>query len=192
MSQTSDIGSQIRTKELAYMYEITENISQELTRARYRIRTGESLHAENICFVASKVKFFPKYIPLSLVSTHIVVMEQDDAAPHDINELFETGFQLAKRINRIPLLRGMQFCYAILPLIIGNNPSSELLLHAATAPKSRFSLFSLPVVINTSTNRVVFFEGFKTVGGMIWPVLQEIVIKHVESRVDALRNKEVG
>jgi len=164
------------------MYTITDRLSERLSQARYRIRTGEQLNAASVRFVASKTKFI---VPvLALMSTHIVVLEKDEAKPQDMDNLFDMGFMLAKRINWIPLLRGMQFGYGIIPLIVGENPNSELLLYAASPPGGKFSLFEFPVVMDLTRHQVAFFEGSKMVGGMIWPMLQKIITTHIEPLVD--------
>jgi len=169
---------------MANMYTITVLLSERLSQARYHIRTGEQLNAAPVRFVASKMKFI---IPvLALMSTHIVVLEKDEAKPNDMDNLFDMGFMLAKRINRIPLLRGMQFGYSIIPLIVGKNPDSELLLYAALSPETRFSLFKFPVVMDLTRHQVAYFEGFKKFGGVIWPILQKIVTTHIEPLVDEL------
>ena len=166
------------------MREITDDLSRRLAKARYRIRTGEELGARSICFVASKIKGFPAWIPIAMLSTHIVVLEKDKANPRDMQNLFDIGFGLAKRINKIPLLRGMQFGYAVIPIVVGKDPDSELLWYAASAPRRHWSLFEFPVVVDLTKYQVAFFEGFKTQGGLIWPILQDIVTKHIEPLVD--------
>lgn len=167
------------------MREITDDLSRQLEKARYRVRTGEELGARPIRFVASKIKGFPAWIPIAMLSTHIVVLEKDKANPQDIQNLFDIGFGLAKRINRIPLLRGMQFGYAVIPIVVGRDPDAELLRYAAAAPRRHWALFEFPVVVDLTKYEVAFFEGLKTHGALIWPILQEIIIKHVEPLIDA-------
>lgn len=165
------------------MYVITDRLSESLAKAHFRVRTGEQLGAQSIRFVASKTMFVP--IGLSFLSTHIVVLEKDGAKPHDIDNLCDTGFKLAKRINWIPLLRGMQFGYAVMPLVIGKNPDEESLLYAISAPDMpRFCLFRFPVVVDMTECRVAFFEGWQKFGGAVWPKVQKIVMKHIEPIVD--------
>ncbi len=166
------------------MYTITDRLSERLAKAHYRIRTGEQLDVQSIRFVASKTKFF--FPMLGLLSTHIVVLEKDDAKPSDIDNLFDIGFKLAKKINWIPLLRGMQFGYVVIPLIVGRDPDSDLLLYAALTPKAHFALFGFPVVVDLTRYQVAFFEGYKKLGGMMWPIMQKIVTQHIEPLVDGL------
>ncbi|MGH8225466.1 MAG: hypothetical protein ACRER1_04860 [Gammaproteobacteria bacterium] len=164
------------------MYVITDRLSESLTKAHFRVRTGTQLGAPTIRFVASKTIFI--LAGLLLASTHIVIMEKDEAKPHDIDNLFDSGFKLAKRINHVPLLRGMQFGYVVMPLIIGKNPDAESLLYAASAPVPHFGLAEFPVVVDLTRQQVAFYEGATKMGGAIWPSMQKIVMKHIEPLVD--------
>lgn len=164
------------------MYAITDRLAERLAKARFRVRTGEELGALPVRFVASKTIFVPT--ALCLMSVHVVVLENDSARPHDIDNLFDIGFKFAKRINKIPLLRGMQFGYVVMPLIIGKVLDRETLLYAATSPSYRFALMEFPIVIDLMQCRVVFFEGFTKVGSAVLPSVQDIVTKHIEPVVD--------
>jgi hypothetical protein len=164
------------------MYAITDQLAERLSKARFHIRTGAQLRAEPISFVASKTKFV--LFGFVLMSTHIVVLEKDAATANDIEGLCDTGFKLARRINWVPLPRGFQFGYSILPLIVGKNPDPELLLCAASPPELRWGVSRFPVVVDLTENQVAFFEGFKKLGAAHWPILQKIVIEHIEPLVD--------
>lgn len=164
-------------------YAITDRLSKRLAMARFHVRTGEQLGAQPIRFVASRTIFV--IAGLYFLSTHIVALEKDGAKSHDIDELFGEGYRLARRINKIPLPRGMQFGYTVMPLIIGKDPDSEALLYAASPlTMPRYSLFNFPVVIDLTRCQVAFFEGFTKFGGGILPSVQDIVTKHLEPVVD--------
>lgn len=164
-------------------YPITEELAQHLSSERYHIRTGAELDAQPIRFVASRTKLA---FPMAIESIHIAVLERDRATWHDIKELFKTSFSLGKRINRVPLLRGMQFGYLIIPLIIGREPDVELLSNATLLPKRHWALVEFPVVVDLTCCRVAFFEGYDQEGGMFWPMLQKIVTSHIEPLVDQI------
>lgn len=160
---------------------IIDKLSERLSKAKYRVRTGQELGAQPISFVASRTKLA---FPMVIESIHIVALEQDGAKWRDMKELFKTGFKLGKRINRVPLLRGMQFGYCIIPIIIGNEPDSDLLSNAALVPKRHWALVEFPVVVDLTGFRVAFFEGYDQEGGMFWPMLQKIVTDHIEPIID--------
>lgn len=165
------------------MYAITERLSESLVKAHFRVRTGEQLGAQPVRFLASKTIFV--FAGFFLLSTHIVALEKDGAKPHDIDNLFDDGFKLAKRMNRVPLLRGMQFGYAVMPMIIGKNLDSESLLYAASAPTMpQFALHKFPILVDLTRCQVAFFEGFTKFGGAILPDVQKIITKHIEPLVD--------
>jgi len=166
------------------MGDLMQALSIGLSTARYRIRTGDELGVRSVGFVASKIKGFPARIPIGMLSTHVVALKKDNAGARDLQDVFDIGFSLAKRINRIPLARGMQFGYAVMPLIVGNAPDVEALWYAANAPRAHWALFEFPVIVDIAMEKVTFFEGFRARGAIVWPILQELVISHIEPVVD--------
>jgi len=164
------------------MYPVTNRLSERLSQAHYRIRTGGQLNAAPVQFVASKTKLIP--VGLGILSTHIVVSEKDKASVSDEQDLFRKGFKLAKKINRTPLLRGMQFGYAILPLILGKDPDSELLSYASSHMKPRWALVEFPIVVDLTSNQVAFYRGTEFAGSAIRSILQGIIIQHIEPLLD--------
>lgn len=168
------------------MYAITEKLSEHLKSARFRVRAGETMGVPSVRFIATKTIF----VPVGITSVNIVAIEKDKAKPHDADNLADIGFTLAKRMNRVPLLRGMSFVYVIVPLIIGKDPDLELLLYASSAPGWwRFGMGKLPVVVDLTSSKTVFFEGWDKVGGAIIPSIQKIVTKHIEPAVNAELNQ---
>jgi hypothetical protein len=67
--------------------------------------------------------------------------------------LSEGGYKVSREVtlpagavaNRLPLLRGMQFGYMIIPIIAGTDPDSALVQHVSALPKRHWSLFEYPV-----------------------------------------------
>jgi|SRR5690625_2168488 len=158
-------------------YSITSKLSEHMAAEEYRIHTGSQLGSEDSCFVASKTRWLP---PIFVLSIHLVVLEKHGAVREDMKDLFKAGFKLAKRINRVPLLRGMQFGYGIIPLIIDRNPEKALLSSVRASPITKFAVFGLPAIIDISEDHMVFFEGYQHKGGLGWPLLQDIVTEHIE------------
>lgn len=164
---------------------VASRLAERLSEAHFRVRTGEQLGAQPIRFVASRTKFI--VAGMALMSTHIVVLEKDEAKPRDMDDLSSKAVKLAKHINRIPLPRGVQFGYGVIPLIVGRNPDSELLLYAASAPTARWGLFEFPVVIDLTREQAAYFEGTKKWGQLLWLILQDIVAQHIEPVVEGDR-----
>ena len=57
---------------------------------------------------------------LVLISQHVAVRDYADARPTvaDAKALFDAGFRQAKKVNRVPLLRGMQFGYIVITCLV--------------------------------------------------------------------------
>jgi hypothetical protein len=56
---------------------------------------------------------------LVILSQHIVVRHIDNATQDDAKALFKAGFRFGKKANWVPLLRGLQFGYMVIPVIVG-------------------------------------------------------------------------
>lgn len=92
------------------------------------------------------------------MSQHIYTSHQSTASILDLQNLFEIGFNYGKRINRVPLLRGMQFGYMIVPCIIVQFAAPDLIAYAENVPRKHWSLIEFPVVHELSTNRTYFHQ----------------------------------
>lgn len=164
---------------------MADELVMSFTKKHFRVRTSVQLGTSQVSFMASKVFFMP--VGFALLSTHVVALEKDEAKPGDIDIIFEIGFELAKRFNRIPLLRGMQFGYEIMPLIIGKNPHEETAMYAVSAPTMpKFGVQNFPIVIDVETCRPAFFEGFKMRGASFTLIAQKVVTKAIEPAMDKL------
>lgn len=165
------------------MYAITERLSDHLENAHYRVRSGEALGVPSIRFIATKTIF--SFTGFGLLSINIIACEKDKAMPHDVDRLFEPGFKLAKRMNRVPLFRGLQFGYLVMPVIIGENPDKEVLFYSSSPPYCyRLAVLNFPVVVDLTDRRVVFFEGSTKWGAFVWPKAQDVVTTHIEPLID--------
>lgn len=169
---------------------IADELVKSFTKKHFRVRTSAQLGTSQVNFMASKVFFMT--MGFALLSTHVVALEKNEANQEDIDSLFEVGFDLAKRFNHIPLLRGMQFGYEIMPLIIGKTPHMETAMYAVSAPTMpKFGVQNFPVVIDVETCRAAFFEGFKARGGAFTLIAQKVVTKVIEPAMDKLSTYNV-
>src|SRR5437016_2876516 len=57
---------------------------------------------------------------LVILSQHVAVCDYSDrkATVSDAQALFEASFRRAKKVNWVPLLRGMQFGYMVVPCLV--------------------------------------------------------------------------
>lgn len=116
-----------------------------------------------------------------LLSQHIVVRHINHAVPEDLSVLFDAGFSYGKKVNKIPLLRGLQFGYMIIPVIVGESPDESLIEVVSESPPKHWALFEYPVVVNLSTNDVSFFRGSAIWGKFFFSDLRIVVEKYIES-----------
>jgi hypothetical protein len=89
--------------------------------------------------------------------------------------LFESGFGFGKKANWIPLLRGMQFGYLIVPVILTDNADHTLMESAARRPAKHWALSEFPVVIDLARHHLAYFQGAAAWGALYLPDLRNIV-----------------
>ena len=97
---------------------------------------------------------------LVVLSQHVAVREYAGAtaSPADAKALFEASFRQAKKVNRVPLLRGMQFGYMVIPCLVVASADRALIEYAESRPPKHWSLFEFPVVVDRSTGRTHYYN----------------------------------
>jgi hypothetical protein len=124
-----------------------------------------------------------------ILSQHIVVRQLDKARTQGFQELFEAGFRFGKQANRVPLLRGMQFGYMIIPVIIGADPETALVKYVSALPRRRWSLFEYPVFVDSRNCQTIRFRGTSVWGAFFFSEIQGVVDKYISvglpSKMDA-------
>lgn len=146
--------------------EFAKNTKQKLS-ARFKIREEDDL------LIGSRTYF--SFKGLVILSQHFFIKHQEKVTVTDLKDLFETGFKKAKKINRIPLLRGMQFGYMIIPVIVSKNIPQEVIDYVNSKPRTHFSLFEFPVVYDLATGKVHFYRQTHFWGAFFYSDLREIV-----------------
>ncbi len=164
------------------MHQVTQQLAENLSKGRFKIRTGAQLGVRDIVFVASKNIFVP--MVLGVVSAHVVALEKNDAKARDFDELFDTGFKVAKKINWIPLPRGLQFGYAVMPLIVDCDPDPESLLYAVSSQEMRWALLKYPILVDLKSKQLAYFNGNSSWALSIWPSLLEIVTRYIKPSIE--------
>jgi hypothetical protein len=87
----------------------------------------------------------------------LVVLSQH-VAVRDAKALFDAGFRQAKKVNRVPLLRGMQFGFMVIPCLVVETADKALIEYAESRPPKHWSLFEFPVVVDRSTGRTHYYN----------------------------------
>lgn len=131
--------------------------SNQLVTLKFRLNLQPILTNDVTAHLAASRTVF-SWKGLVLISQHVVISYQPDANALDLQKLFDAAFKYGKRVNRVPLLRGMQFGYIIIPCIVVDVATPEIIEYARTVPRKHVALFEFPVVHELSTNRTYFHQ----------------------------------
>lgn len=159
--------------------QILEKISIALENGPFKVSRNIDLSDGKKADVAASRTYF-SWKGLVLMSQHIIIRHVNNATINDVKALFEAGFRFGKKVNRVPLLRGMQFGYMIVPVIVGESPDNDLVEAVSQAPPKHWSLFEYPVVVNQSTNQTVCFNGTAAWGAIFFSDMREVVDTYID------------
>ena len=154
-------------------------IDRRLSDSAYRVSRDVQLPGDGTAqLVASRA--YLSWKGLVIQSQHIVVQIIDSPTVTDIRSLFESGFRIGKKRNRVPLIRGLQFGYMIIPVVIANVVSDELRQHVSQQQPKRWCLMEFPVVCDATSNDTFYFKGTPMWGALFFSDLRNVVSKHIE------------
>ncbi len=134
--------------------------------------------AENRVLMASKTTFSWK--GFVFLSQHVVVREISEPKVQDVQQLFDIGFAAAKKVNCVPLLRGMQFGYVVIPVIVAEVVSPEVRHYVCQAPLNRWCLLELPVICNIRTEETWYFKRTNLWGALFFSDLRRLIHQFVK------------
>lgn len=155
------------------------NIDRRLSDSAYRMSRDVQLPGAGTAqLVASRA--YLSWKGLVILSQHIVVQTIDSPTVADIQSLFESGFRIGKKRNRVPLIRGLQFGYQIIPVVIANVVSDELRQHVSEQQPKRWCLMGFPVVCDATSNDTFYFKRTPMWGALFFSDLRNVVSKHIE------------
>lgn len=107
-----------------------DRIAAALDSGPFNVSRDVILSDGNTAEAAASRTYF-SWKGLVILSQHILVRHVDHATQQDAKALFDAGFRYGKKVNRVPLLRGMQFGYMIIPVIVGESPADALIQSAS-------------------------------------------------------------
>jgi hypothetical protein len=172
---------------MATTAEIIEGMARRLAEGGYKVAREVALPGGPVARLTASRTFF-SWKGLVLFSQHIVVRTLDNARTQDIQELFDAGFRFGKHINKIPLLRGMQFGYMVIPVIVGADPDNGLLHYVSSTPRKHWSLFEYPVVVDSRSNNMFCFSGTAAWGAFFYSDLRRVVETYIASNLSGSAN----
>jgi hypothetical protein len=119
---------------------------------------------------------------LIIFSQHVIVRQMDNARLPDIQDLFEAGFRYGKQVNKVPLPRGFQFGYMIIPVIVGADAEVAMVQYACASPRKHWSLFEFPVFVDTRTGQTYCFSGTAAWGAFFYSDMRRLVHEFITPR----------
>jgi hypothetical protein len=158
---------------------ILTDIEQRLRAGPYRVVRDVALPGGMRAAVAASRTYF-SWKGLVILSQHILVAQIDNADSKSVEALFGAGFAYAKSVNRIPLPRGFQFGYIVLPVIITKTPNPELIRYVAKSPRKHWSLFELPIVVDADSGTASYFHGKALWGYAYFSDMLSVARKYID------------
>lgn len=168
-----------------FLSTVAENLTDHKMRVSRNVALPDGTEAD---LFASRTYFSWK--GLVIQSQHVAVRDYhwEAVTPKTAEALFDASFRRAKRVNRVPLLRGMQFGYMVVPCLVVGSASKELIAYAERQPRKRWALFEFPVVVDRSTDRAYYYESTALWGAFFFTDLRKLV----EKCIVAARKKDRG
>ena len=151
--------------------QIKSNIIEKLGN-RYKIRE------DNDTLIASRTYFSWK--GLVVLSQHIIIKYSENPTISEFGNFFDYGFKKAKSINKVPLFRGFQFGYMIIPCIMTEHISEEVVKHVTLNYRNHFALHEFPVLYNLSDDKVYYYEKTPLWGAFFFSDLRDVVDKYIK------------
>jgi hypothetical protein len=165
---------------MATTADIINAIARRLGEGGYKVSRDVSLPEGPVAKVAASRTYF-SWKGLVILSQHVVIRQLDNARTQDVQELFEAGFRFGKQANWVPLLRGMQFGYMVIPVIVGTDPDSALVQYVSASPRKHWSLFEYPVVVDSRNCRTFNFQGTALWGAFFFSDMRQVVERYITS-----------
>lgn len=145
-----------------------------LSSAGFRVSRSVALPDGNTAdLTASRTAFTWKFFVV--LSQHFLLRRASTCSIPEIQSFFDAGFRYGKRINRVPLVRGLQFGYMIIPCVAVENATPELIAYATSRPRKHWSLFEFPVVYDLSSGHTHFYRDTAFWGALYFSDMRSIV-----------------
>ena len=154
--------------------QVLASIAQNLANAGFKVSRDVMLSDGSTADLAASRNRF-SWKGLVILSQHVVVRSVESASQHHMAGLLESSFRFGKKANRLPLVRGLQLGYMILPVIVTDTADRSLVESVTKPPRKRWALFELPVVLELANRRVVFFQGTPLWGAFFFSDARDIV-----------------
>jgi hypothetical protein len=118
---------------------------------------------------------------LVILSQHLLLRHVATATASDFHALFDSGFRYAKSVNRVPLLRGLQFGYMIIPCIAVDSATPDLITFASSRPRKHWCIFEFPVLYDLSTGQTHYYHDTAMWGAFFFSDMRSLAQSSVAS-----------
>jgi len=156
-----------------------DSVEQRMDGTKFKVWRDVTLSDGNAVSLAARRNVF-LWKGLVVLSQHILVMHKTAPTVADFRSLFQSGFEHAKKVNRIPLLRGMQFGYMVIPCIAGPSMDRGVVSHVTGQPDKHWSLSEFPVAVDLGSGETHYFRGRPAWGALYSSNLRALVSDFLE------------
>lgn len=156
---------------------VVSGIRDRLSAGPFRVIPNVKLAYRDVDLVASRG--YLSWKGLVFQSQHIFCAAIAKPDRTDFEALFTNGYQHAKRNRRVPWPRGLQYGFMILPVIVADEISQDVVGFVTSQPKKRFSIFEFPVAIDAATGTAHCFRKTAAWGAFYFKDLRTVVDRYL-------------
>ena len=136
---------------------LLSTVERNVSSSRFLVSRDVSLPDGTAADLAASRTTF-SWKGLVILSQHLLLRHVSAATIADFHALFDVGYIYAKSINRVPLLRGLQFGYMIVPCIAVDSATPDLIAFASSRPRKHWCIFEFPVLYDLSTGQTHYYH----------------------------------
>ena len=115
-----------------------------------------------------------------ILSQHVVFRQIARPGIQDVRDLGNLGFRFGKAKNRVPLLRGMQFGYVIIPIVIAESVTEAVRGYVLQQPRKRWCVLEFPVVYDQGKDQVHCFQKTGAWGAFFFSDARNIIQRCID------------
>lgn len=160
--------------------QFVDSVEQSMDGTKFKVSRDVTLPDGSEVGLAARRNVF-LWKGLVVLSQHILVMHKTAPTIADFQSLFQSGFEHAKKVNRVPLLRGMQFGYVVIPCIAGPSMDGGVVRYVTGQPDKHWSLYEFPVAVDLGSGETHYFRGRSMWGALFFSNLRALASDYLET-----------
>ncbi len=147
--------------------------AEKLTENGFRVVRDASLPDNGFADLAASRNHF-SWKGLVLLSQHLLIKRTESATVASMKAFYEQAFRYGKQVDRVPLCRGMQFGFMIIPCLVTEKAEQALIDYVTARPPKRFAVFEFPVVHELSSGNSYFYSQTAIWGAFYFSDMREL------------------